>query len=93
VRLASFLFAHDDAHKRIKNLSGGEKMRAALACVLMGDTPPQLILLDEPTNNMDLESIASIERALRNYKGAIIAVSHDATFLQNISIKETIEIK
>lgn len=92
LRLAAFLFAHDDALKRVDNLSGGEKMRAALACVLMGDTPPQLILLDEPTNNMDLESIASIERALRNYKGALLAVSHDLTFLQNIGVEDKIEL-
>jgi len=92
LRLAAFLFAHDDALRLVGNLSGGEKMRAALACVLMGDTPPQLILLDEPTNNMDLESIASIERALRSYKGALIVVSHDETFLQNIGIEETIEL-
>ena len=92
VRLAAFLFAHDDALKRVDVLSGGEKMRAALACVLMGDTPPQLILLDEPTNNMDLESIVGMERALRSYKGALIAVSHDATFLENVGIKEEITI-
>jgi len=92
LRLAAFLFAHDDALKLVSNLSGGEKMRAALACVLMGDTPPQLILLDEPTNNMDLASIASIEKALRSYKGALIAVSHDTMFLQNIGIEEKIEL-
>ena len=67
-------------------------MRAAMACVLMGDTPPQLILLDEPTNNMDLESIASIERALQNYKGALILVSHDEVFLQNIGVEEKLII-
>jgi ATPase subunit of ABC transporter with duplicated ATPase domains len=92
LRLAAFLFAHDDALKLVGNLSGGEKMRAALACVLMGNTPPQLILLDEPTNNMDLESISSIERALRSYKGALLAVSHDQMFLQNIGIEDKIEL-
>jgi ATPase subunit of ABC transporter with duplicated ATPase domains len=92
LRLAAFLFAHNDALKRVDNLSGGEKMRAALACVLMGNTPPQLILLDEPTNNMDLESIASIERALRSYKGALLVISHDVTFLQNIGVEEKIEL-
>jgi len=92
LRLAAFLFAHDDALKLVCNLSGGERMRAALACVLMGDTPPQLILLDEPTNNMDLESIASIERVFKNYKGALIVISHDATFLQNIGVDEKIEL-
>jgi len=92
LRLAAFLFAHDDALKFVGNLSGGEKMRAALACVLMGDTPPQLILLDEPTNNMDLESIASMERALQNYKGALIVVSHDEVFLNNIGVVDKIEL-
>jgi ATPase subunit of ABC transporter with duplicated ATPase domains len=92
LRLAAFLFAHDDALKLVGNLSGGEKMRAALACVLMGDTPPQLILLDEPTNNMDLASIASIERALSRYKGALLAVSHDVTFLQNIGVDAAIAL-
>ena len=64
--LAAFLFSHDSVGKKIEVLSGGEKMRAALACILMSDTPPQLIILDEPTNNMDLESIASTEHALQN---------------------------
>lgn len=67
-------------------------MRAALACVLMGNTPPQLILLDEPTNNMDLSSIASIEQALQNYKGALLVVSHDALFLENIGVEKEIAL-
>ena len=92
LRLAIFLFAHDDALKLTSNLSGGEKMRAALACVLMGNTPPQLILLDEPTNNMDLSSIASIEQALQNYKGALLVVSHDALFLENIGVEKEIAL-
>ena len=91
-RLATFLFRNEDALKLVENLSGGEKLRAALACVLMGEKPPQLILLDEPTNNMDLESIASIESALQNYKGALIVVSHDETFLKNICIEEKISL-
>lgn len=91
-RLATFLFRNEDALKLVENLSGGEKLRAALACVLMGEKPPQLILLDEPTNNMDLESIASIESALQNYKGALIVVSHDETFLKNIGVEEKMEL-
>lgn len=93
LQLAAFLFAQKDALKLVAHLSGGEKMRAALACVLKGDSPPQFILLDEPTNNMDLESITSIERALRSYKGALLAISHDETFLQNIGVEEKIALK
>ena len=91
-RLAIFLFSADAALKKVEYLSGGEKMRASLACILMGQHAPQLIILDEPTNNMDLQSIASIERALRSYKGALLAVSHDQTFLQNIGVEEKIEL-
>ncbi|MFC1894808.1 ATP-binding cassette domain-containing protein [Candidatus Dependentiae bacterium] len=90
LRLAAFLFRNKDALKLVGNLSGGEKLRAALACVLMGEKPPQLIILDEPINNMDLESIASIESALQSYKGALIVVSHDETFLKNIGVEEKI---
>ena len=93
LRLAAFLFVRDDVFKLVGDLSGGEKMRAALACVLMGDLPPQLVLLDEPTNNMDFESIASVESALRVYKGALLVVSHDTTFLKNIGVEEEIELK
>jgi len=92
LRLAIFLFSADAALKKVENLSGGEKMRAALACILMGQHAPQLIILDEPTNNMDLHSIASIENALKYYKGALIVVSHDDTFLQNVGVIKTIDI-
>jgi ATPase subunit of ABC transporter with duplicated ATPase domains len=91
-RLAIFLFSADDALKKVENLSGGEKMRAALACMLMGQQAPQFIVLDEPTNNMDLASIASIENALNYYRGALIVVSHDETFLHNIGVEEKIEL-
>lgn len=91
-RLAQFLFRNEAARKKVADLSGGERLRAALACVLMAKNPPQLLLLDEPTNHMDLESIASIENALKNYQGAIIVISHDAAFLENIGIDEFIEL-
>ena len=92
LRLATFLFSHDAVEKKVECLSGGEKMRVALACIFMSDTPPQLVILDEPTNNMDLESIASMERALQNYKGALIVVSHDDVFLKNICVEEKIRM-
>jgi ATPase subunit of ABC transporter with duplicated ATPase domains len=92
LRLATFLFSHDAVGKNVEVLSGGEKMRVALACIFMSDTPPQLVILDEPTNNMDLESIASMEKALQNYKGALIVVSHDEVFLQNIEVADKIDV-
>lgn len=91
-KLAQFLFRNEAARKKVIDLSGGEKLRAALACVLMAKNPPQLLLLDEPTNHMDLESIQSIEDALKNYQGAIIVISHDATFLENIGVDEYLKL-
>jgi len=88
--LAKFLFRNVDALKKVNVLSGGEKLRALLACVLLGNHPPQLLILDEPTNHLDLKSIASIESALKNYLGAMIVISHDSQFLKNIGVEKTI---
>ncbi len=88
--LAQFLFRAQYALKLVKNLSGGEKLRALLACVLFAESPPQLLLLDEPTNHLDLASIASIESALQCYQGAIVVASHDTRFLEHINITRMI---
>jgi len=88
--LAQFLFRNLSARKYVSHLSGGEKLRALLACVLMATQPPQLLILDEPTNHLDLHSIASIESALKNYQGGMIVISHDQRFLENISINRVI---
>jgi ATPase subunit of ABC transporter with duplicated ATPase domains len=82
--LARFLFRNSAAHQAVGSLSGGERLRAALACVVSGREPPQLLILDEPTNHLDLESIESVEAALSGYDGALLVVSHDADFLQAI---------
>lgn len=84
--LAQFLFRNVATHKLAQDLSGGENLRASLACVLMAKFPPQLLILDEPTNHLDLHSIASIESALKNYQGALLVISHDQKFLTNIGI-------
>lgn len=88
--LAQFLFKNTTALTRVRELSGGEKLRALLACVLMSKQPPQLLILDEPTNHLDLQSIQSIESALQNYQGAMIVISHDQNFLENIHIERII---
>ncbi len=88
--LAKFLFRNVNANKLVKNLSGGEKLRAALACTLMADIPPQLLILDEPTNHLDINSIASIESALSCYQGTMIIITHDMTFLKNINVTRCI---
>lgn len=82
--LARFLFRNTAAQKKIMTLSGGERLRAALACVMSGTQPPQLLILDEPTNHLDLDSIAAVEAALSAWDGALVVVSHDADFLAAI---------
>ena len=89
--LATFKFRNKDAEKCVGQLSGGERMRAGLAISLMSLPPPQLIILDEPTNHLDLDAIEAIEQALKLYQGAILAVSHDETFLKNIGINRIID--
>ena len=67
-------------------------MRAALACKLFSEIPPELLVLDEPTNNMDMDSIEQIESALSHFKGAMIIISHDTEFLTNIGATEELII-
>lgn len=88
--LAQFLFRTDSVFKKIRDLSGGEKLRAALACVLFGEKTPQMLILDEPTNNMDLNSIEILEKVLKEYTGAILLVSHDSVFKKNAGIEKVI---
>ncbi|MGY2251438.1 ATP-binding cassette domain-containing protein [Pseudomonas reactans] len=65
-------------------LSGGERLKAAMAIALWRDVPAQLLLLDEPTNHLDLESVMAFEQALQGFNGAMLVVSHDAAFIQSI---------
>jgi ATPase subunit of ABC transporter with duplicated ATPase domains len=91
--LARFLFRNTAAHQIAGTLSGGERLRAALACVLCAAVPPQLLILDEPTNHLDLASIEAVEAALSGYDGALLVVSHDADFLTAIGVDRTIALK
>lgn len=90
--LAAFKFRNKEAEKKVSCLSGGERMRAGLAITLMSACPPQLLILDEPTNHLDLESIEAIEEALVQYQGAILGVSHDESFLENINIQRSVDL-
>ena len=87
---ARFAFRNRDALKLVRDLSGGERLRAGLACVLAGAAPPQLLLLDEPTNHLDMESVEVLEAALAAFDGALLVVSHDAAFLAAIGVAREI---
>jgi ATPase subunit of ABC transporter with duplicated ATPase domains len=78
------------ALQRAGSLSGGQLLRAGLACVLGGAALPPLLMLDEPTNHLDLDSITAIEQGLLGYDGALIVVSHDDAFLRAIGIDREI---
>jgi ATPase subunit of ABC transporter with duplicated ATPase domains len=74
-------------------LSGGEKMRLILCCLTIQQQSPDLIILDEPTNNLDLQNIRILTRAIQLYKGTLLVISHDAVFLQEIHINKIIKLK
>ena len=82
-------FSTADLHRPLKQFSGGWRMRVMLAKLLL--EKPSLLMLDEPTNHLDLPSIQWVENYLRTYEGAVIVVSHDRTFLDNV-ITKTVEV-
>lgn len=88
--LARFRFRADAADRRVATLSGGQLLRAGLACVLGGSRPPSLLILDEPTNHLDMDSIAAVEAGLCAFDGALLVVSHDEVFLDSIGITRRI---
>ena len=90
--LARFMFRADAALQVAGSLSGGQLLRAGLACVLGGGTPPALLILDEPTNHLDLDSIEAVEAGLRAYDGALLVVSHDEPFLEAIGVTRRLEL-
>jgi ATPase subunit of ABC transporter with duplicated ATPase domains len=90
--LARFHFKADTADRQVATLSGGQLLRAGLACVLGGPRPPSLLILDEPTNHLDMDSIAAVETGLRAFDGALLIVSHDEVFLDAVRITRRINI-
>lgn len=90
--LARFMFRADAALQVVGTLSGGETLRAGLACTIGGNHPPQLLILDEPTNHLDIHAIEELESGLLSYDGALLVVSHDTAFLDRIGIERTITL-
>jgi len=93
IRLGRFLFYNDSVFKKCGNLSGGERIRAGLACLLASGNAPELLILDEPTNNLDFASIEELTTSLSNFKGALIVISHDQDFLGEIKISKRLDLE
>ena len=91
-QLARLLFRRESVHHKTGELSGGERFRAAVAQVLLADPVPQLLMLDEPTNNLDISSVDWLVQALEAYTGALIVVSHDEDFCHRIRIDRTLAL-
>ncbi|MFE8957764.1 ABC-F family ATP-binding cassette domain-containing protein [Streptomyces iakyrus] len=85
-RLARFLFRGARADQKAATLSGGERFRAALAALVLAEPAPQLLMLDEPTNNLDMASVRQLTTALESYEGALVVASHDLPFLESVGI-------
>ena len=91
--LARFMFRADAALQIVGDLSGGQRLRAGLACVLGGPAPPPFLILDEPTNHLDIDAIEAVEAGLRAYDGALMVVSHDEAFLEALGVTRRIELR
>lgn len=85
-QLARLLLRGDAVDRPVRTLSGGERFRVSLATLLLADPPAQLLVLDEPTNNLDIASVQQLAEALDAYRGALLVVSHDFGFLKRIGI-------
>jgi len=92
IRLSRFLFTKEDWNKPCNALSGGEKMRLMLCCLTIGNQSPDLMILDEPTNNLDIQNIKILTAAINEYQGTLIVVSHDEYFLEEIHVGTEIEL-
>ncbi|MDR3367315.1 MAG: ATP-binding cassette domain-containing protein, partial [Prevotellaceae bacterium] len=84
LRLNRFLFPSDTWDKPCKALSGGEKMRLYLCCLMIGNQTPDLIILDEPTNNLDISSLQILTQTLQRYRGSLLVISHDRYFVEEV---------
>ena len=92
-RLNRFLFTKEYWDNLCKTLSGGEKMRLLLCCLTISQNAPDIIILDEPTNNLDLQNIEILTAAIRDYAGTLLVISHDIHFLDQIQVEREIPLR
>ena len=90
--LHRFLFSSGTWDKPCGCLSGGEKMRLIFCSLLIGNATPDLFILDEPTNNLDIQSLEIVTEALGNYRGTLLVISHDRYFIDEIGLRQTMHL-
>ncbi len=90
--LHQFLFKVDMWDKTCGQLSGGEKIKLIFCCLLVSNNSPELIILDEPTNNLDIQSLEVITSVIKDYKGTLLVISHDEYFINEIGVEEEIRL-
>lgn len=90
ILLNRFLFTPPTWDKKCGSLSGGEKMKLALCRLIVCDNAPDIIIADEPTNNIDISSMDILAATLKSYNGTLIVVSHDEQFIRDVGIERTI---
>jgi len=93
VLLHRFLFTHNTWNKPCDKLSGGEKMRLVFCCMQADDNAPDMFILDEPTNNLDIQSLEIVTNTIKEYKGTLLIISHDAYFIEEVGMTKEIELQ
>lgn len=90
--LAFYGFTGERVFQKVKTLSGGELLKASLARILLADKIPELIVLDEPTNNLDFMSLEILQNAINAFKGALLLISHDQSFADGVEVEHFLEL-
>lgn len=91
--LSRFLFSKDTWDKKCGVLSGGERLRLLLCGLSISNKAPDMIILDEPTNNLDLQNVEILTNSIKDYKGTLLVISHDEIFLEEIGIEREVMLK
>ncbi|RFS17863.1 ABC-F family ATP-binding cassette domain-containing protein [Emticicia sp. C21] len=86
-------FPHEVWDRKCAGLSGGEKMKLLLCCLAISNNTPDVLILDEPTNNLDVYSQKVLTEAIRNFSGTLLVISHDQYFIQEIDLEKRIEVQ
>lgn len=90
--LNRYLFPYGTWDKSCACLSGGEKIRLLFCCLMIGNNTPDVFILDEPTNNLDIRSVEIITAAIKSYRGTVLLISHDHYFVKEIKINRSVKL-